>query len=328
VSGHGVQIREVTPGETELRLDRWFQRHFPGVPHGRLQKLLRTGQLRVDGRRAEAGQRLQGGQKVRIPPLAAPPEPAPRPATTRLRPHDDSYIRSLVLHEDSRLFVLAKPAGLAVQGGTGTTRHVDAMLDALSGPAGRPRLVHRLDRDTSGLLVVARDPEAAAFLTRAFRQHRVRKLYWAIVLGRPQGNEGVIDRPLAKAGPAGRERMAEAADGKRARTQWRVVARAGKVGAWMALLPETGRTHQLRVHMAEEGTPILGDGKYGGKAAKPDSAPRGLMLHARELRLPHPDGGEVRLTAPLSPEMKAGFAWLGFADEPLPGNRLADWGPT
>jgi 23S rRNA pseudouridine955/2504/2580 synthase len=317
-----VEIREVGREDGEVRLDRWFHRHFPALTHGRLQKLLRTGQVRVDGKRAKHSQRLVPGQKVRVPPL---PTEAPAPQAPRLRDDDARLIRSLVLHEDERLFVLNKPAGLAVQGGTGTTRHIDAMLEALAGPAGRPRLVHRLDRDTSGLLVVARDAAAAASLGAAFKRHRVKKLYWAIVVGRPPAAEGTVDLALGKKGGEGNERMAEDDSGKKARTRYRVVARAGKVAAWLALVPETGRTHQLRAHCAGLGTPILGDGKYGGKAAKLTGAPAGLMLHARALALPHPDGGRLTLTAALPSHMKDAFAWLGLPREDLPGSRIEDW---
>jgi 23S rRNA pseudouridine955/2504/2580 synthase len=331
----GVELRAVAADEAEIRLDRWFRRHFPELGHGRLQKLLRSGQIRVDGRRAAANARLLAGQSIRIPPLGEPDgKPAPARAEPAVSPKDADWLRSLILHEDTALLVLNKPAGLAVQGGTRTTRHLDGMLGALAAGGERPRLVHRLDRDTSGLLVVARTAAAAAALTAAFRRHRVDKLYWALVVGRPPAADGLIDRPLAKqpgarqAGGWG-ERVGDAADGQPARTRYRTVGRAGKVASWLALQPLTGRTHQLRVHCALLGTPILGDRKYGGPAACPPGAPAGLMLHAREIRLPHPDGGSLALTAPLDPVVRAGFAWLGFEpDSELPGARLADFDPT
>ena len=328
----GVQLRRVGPDEAPVRLDRWFRRHFPELPHARLQRLLRTGQVRVDGRRAEAGNRLDAGQVVRVPPLgdlapAAPAPAMPRPA----RPEDAARLRDMTLYEDGALLVLNKPPGLAVQGGTGTARHVDGMLDALAAEYGeRPRLVHRLDRDTSGLLVVAKTRAVAASLTAAFRRHAVRKLYWALALGRPPKAEGVVDTPLSKRATGRGERVqADEDEGRPARTRYRVIARAGRIGVWLALLPLTGRTHQLRAHCAQLGTPILGDGKYGGAAARPTGAPRGLMLHARELRLPHPDGrSTLRLTAPLPDTVEAGFAWLGFEpDASLPGARLDDLDP-
>ncbi len=323
-----VELRAVAADEAEIRLDRWFHRHFPDLSHDRLQKLLRTGQVRVDGRRAAASARLRAGQSIRVPPLAEPGGPAPKRTEVQISPRDADWLRSLILHEDEVLLVLNKPAGLAVQGGTRTTRHLDGMLAALAGGGERPRLVHRLDRDTSGLLVVARTPAAAANLTEAFRRHRVDKLYWALVVGRPAIADGLIDRPLAKQAGRRGERIASVADGQPARTRYRTVARAGKVASWLALQPLTGRTHQLRVHCALLDTPILGDRKYGGPAAGPVGAPPGLMLHARELRLPHPDGGTLALTAPLDPSVRAGFAWLGFEPDPeLPGARLADFDP-
>jgi 23S rRNA pseudouridine955/2504/2580 synthase len=319
-----VELRTVAAGEAELRLDRWFRRHFPALTHGRLQKLLRTGQVRIDGRRAQASARLAAGQTIRVPPL----EPAPPPSRSQpaVDPSDAAFLRRLILVEDQALIVLNKPEGLAVQGGTGTRRHIDGMLAALATDGERPRLVHRLDRDTSGVLVVAKTAAAAASLTHAFRQHKVEKLYWALVVGRPALADGIIDQPLAKQGGAGRERVEPDEAGRSARTAYRTVARAGKIASWLAMQPLTGRTHQLRAHCAVLGTPILGDRKYGEHGLS--GAPEGLMLHAREIRLPHPDGGELAVTAPPSKTMRAGFAWLGFEpDASLPGATLADFEP-
>jgi 23S rRNA pseudouridine955/2504/2580 synthase len=326
----GVELRAVALDEAEIRLDRWFHRHFPEVSHGRLQKLLRSGQIRVDGHRAAANARLLAGQSIRIPPLAPAADggAVPRRGQAAVSPQDADWLRTRILHQDAALLVLNKPAGLAVQGGTRTPRHLDGMLAALAAGGERPRLVHRLDRDTSGLLVVARTAPAAARLTEAFRRHQVSKLYWALVVGRPPAAEGLIDHALAKQAGSRGERVESAADGQPARTRYRTVARAGKIASWLALQPLTGRTHQLRVHCSLLGTPIQGDRKYGGAAASPAGAPAGLMLHAREIRLPHPDGGSLALTAPLDPAMRAGFAWLGFEPAPdLPGARLADFEP-
>jgi 23S rRNA pseudouridine955/2504/2580 synthase len=324
----GVETRTVGAEEGEVRLDRWFRRHFPEIGHGRLQRLLRTGQVRVDGRRAQANVRLSPGQTIRIPPLPVDqPAPLPAPAVAgRIDPADADWVRSRILFEDHALLVLDKPAGLAVQGGTGTRRHMDGILQAWAAGGERPRLVHRLDRDTSGLLVVAKTAAAAAKLTEAFRRQRVDKLYWALVVGRPPETQGWIDQPLAKQPGRGGERVAASEAGVPARTFYRVVARAGKIATWLALKPLTGRTHQLRAHAALLGTPIVGDGKYGGTKAHPDGAPKGLMLHAREIRLPHPDGGMVEFTAPLSDSVLAGFRWFGFEPDPrLPGARLEDF---
>lgn len=320
----GVEVRAVAAEEAELRLDRWFRRHFPELTHGRLQKLLRSGQIRIDGRRAAAGVRLAAGQQIRVPPLGM--AAAPRPAPAVVEAGDVELLRALILHEDGALMVLNKPAGLAVQGGTGTRRHLDGMLQALAVGGERPRLVHRLDRDTSGLLVVAKSAPAAARLTEAFRQHRVAKLYWALVVGRPALAAGQIDQPLAKQAGGRGERVEAVEDGAAARTRYRTVARAGRIASWLALQPLTGRTHQLRAHCTLLDTPIIGDRKYGGAAACPEGAPSGLMLHAREIRLPHPEGGTLELSAPLSPTLRAGFGWLGFEPDPgLPGAALVDF---
>jgi 23S rRNA pseudouridine955/2504/2580 synthase len=324
-----VETRTVGADEGEVRLDRWFRRHFPEIGHGRLQRLLRTGQVRVDGRRTQASVRLSPGQRIRIPPLpaAAPASVPARRPPERVGAAAAEWLRSHILFEDHALLVLDKPAGLAVQGGTGMRRHIDGMLQAW-GIGERPRLVHRLDRDTSGLLVVAKTAAAATSLTAAFRRHRVDKLYWALVVGRPADAQGSIERPLAKQAGRGGERMMATEAGVAARTASCLVARAGRIASWLALKPLTGRTHQLRAHCALLGSPIIGDGKYGGASAHPTGAPKGLMLHARELRLPHPDGGILELCAPPSKTLLAGFRWLGFEPDPsLPGARLADFDP-
>lgn len=320
-----VQQCHIEHGEADWRFDRWVRHHFPSLGHGQLQKLMRTGQFRLDGKRVQGSERVQPGQAVRVPPL---PEPtaAPLPATRKpgLDAHDIKLARSLVIHDDGEVLVLNKPAGLAVQGGTGTTRHVDGLLEALAEGGQKPRLCHRLDRDTSGILVTARTAKAAGFLTSAFRGHEVRKLYWAVVLGNPRGQDGLIDLALAKRGVV--EKMAPDEDeGKPSRTRWRVIARAAKIAAWMGLMPLTGRTHQLRAHCAAMGWPILGDGKYGGKAAHPNGAPRGLMLHAREIDMPHPSGKRLRVAADIPQGFREGMTWLGLTPEPLAGSRLADW---
>jgi 23S rRNA pseudouridine955/2504/2580 synthase len=311
----GVQTIAVAADDGEIRLDRWFRRHFPGLGHGRLEKLLRTGQIRLDGRRASAGDRLTPGQLIRVPPLGDLSSPPPRPAAAP-RPRDIEIVQRAVVHRDADLIVLNKPAGLAVQGGTNTERHLDQMLDALRfESAERPRLVHRLDRDTSGVLVLARSAASAAKLAQAFRDKRTRKIYWAAVAGLPKPRAGRIDQALAKLpGPAGERVAPDEDEGKRAVTYYRTVAHAGAKIAWLALQPVTGRTHQLRVHCVSLGTPILGDGKYGGAAAHPPGVPnaRQVHLHARAVALPHPSGGELVITAPLPPHMKETWAFFGF----------------
>lgn len=307
-----VELREVEDNDAGMRLDRWFRRNFPGVGHGYLEKLLRTGKIRVDGDRAKAGQRLSAGQRIRVPPIDVDVTTPPAPSVT---PSDRAFIRSRILHQDQDIIVIDKPAGLAVQGGSKTHRHIDAMLDALRLDAvERPRLVHRLDRDTSGVLVLARTAAVARVLGQAFRSRKVRKIYWALVVGRPSGNQGRICVPLAKRGSAGNERMAPAIQrGKPALTEYTVVDSAGHTSAWLALMPSTGRTHQLRVHCAALGTPILGDGKYGRAAAFLPGVARRLHLHAREIAMTGlASGKDLVLRAPLPDELRNSWHHFGF----------------
>lgn len=324
-----VQTRAVTGDEAGLRLDRWFQRHFPELSHGALQKLLRTGQVRLDGKRAEGKDRVEPGQTVRLPPgVTAPPagaaerpEPRPRPAVSD---RDAAEIQKMVIHRDDWAIALNKPPGLAVQGGSGTEKHIDGMLDALRfGYEERPRLVHRLDKDTSGLLLIARNGQAAKRLSESFRDRETEKLYWAIVVGMPPKNEGAINLPLAKR-PGARDRETMQVDeenGQKALTHFRVLDHAGNRAALLALWPRTGRTHQLRVHCAAIGCPILGDRKYGGEeallSAVADS--RRLHLHARRLTLPHPSGkGELSVEAELPAHFRRTLDAFGFSPRQSP----------
>jgi 23S rRNA pseudouridine955/2504/2580 synthase len=320
-----VEIKKVSAEDAEIRLDRWFKRHFPQLGHGRLEKLLRTGQIRLDGKRASAGDRVAAGQEVRVPPL--PDDgPLPRPAY-RPKPQDIAQIERAILYRDDDVIAIDKPPGLAVQGGTATEHHLDGMLDGLRfGAAERPRLVHRLDKDTSGVLVLARSAAAARFLTAAFRDKDTQKIYWAAVVGSPKPRQGRIDKRLAKLpGPAG-ERVVADEEGKRAVTDYRTVAHAGDKIAWVALNPITGRTHQIRAHLAAIGTPILGDGKYGAAAAHPAGVPdaRKLHLHARALSLPRANGGALRIVAPLPAHMKRTWKFFGF-DESDERDPFADF---
>jgi 23S rRNA pseudouridine955/2504/2580 synthase len=324
----GVQLLTVGDDEAGLRLDRWFKQRFPALGHGRLEKLLRTGQVRVDGRRAKSGTRLEAGQSVRVPPL---PEPAAAPAVRRTSvpaERDLEALRRAVLYRDDWVIAIDKPAGLAVQGGTGQHRHLDAMLEALRFDAeAPPRLVHRLDKDTSGVLLLARTPRAARALTAAFHGKAVRKLYWAAVAGVPKRAFGRVSVALGKRAGRDGEKVGATEAGKTAVTLYQVAARRGKAAAWLVLAPLTGRTHQLRVHCAVLGHPILGDGKYGGRDAFPqgrDGAPlaRRLQLHAREIACPHPaDGTTLRITAPLPPHMAEAWTALGF--DPAAGEAAA-----
>lgn len=306
-------------GESDglLRLDRWFRRHYPGLTHGRLEQLLRLGRIRVDGKRAKAGERVSPGMEIRVPDEASV-RGAPLITTpSRVRPQDAAMLRDCVIHRDEHAIVLNKPAGLAVQGGTNTERHIDGLLDALRfDGAERPRLVHRLDKDTSGVLLIARSAAAAAFFTRAFRDKAARKIYWAVVSGVPTPAQGRIDLALAKRGGRGRERVhADDATGKDAVTYYRVLDHAGSRASFLALLPLTGRTHQLRAHCAALGTPILGDGKYGGAAAHLPGgvAAHRLGLHAASIDMPHPAGGRLRLSAPPPSHIEQMLEFFGFA---------------
>lgn len=307
----------VTQEEDGVRLDRWFKRRFPMLTHGRLEKLLRTGQVRVDGARAKANVRLEAGQVVRVPPLGEEAaKPAPKPERS-VSDKDAEFVRSLVIHKDKSVLVLNKPAGLAVQGGTKTERHLDGMLDALAFEGERPRLVHRLDRDTSGVLVLARTARAAASLARAFKQKDARKIYWALVVGVPVPRQGTIDLALTKQGGPRAERVFAAEKGdenaRDAATHFSTVAMAAHKLAWVAFMPLTGRTHQIRAHAAAISTPIVGDGKYGGVNAHPGGEiPRKLHLHARSIDIAHPDGGRLFIEADLPPHMKASWKLLGF----------------
>lgn len=318
-----VETRTVSADETDIRLDRWFKRHYPDVTHIHLQKLLRTGQVRVEGKRAEANTRLEAGQSIRIPPLQAPPPPAPgeegrvKTAKPLLTEKEAAALRARVLYRDADVLVFDKPAGLAVQGGTGTSKHLDAMLDALTFDAQeRPRLVHRLDRDTSGALVLARNVWAAGKLTEMFRGKDIRKIYWAATVGTPKPFQGKIDLALAKHPGSRGERVADENEPSlRAITVYSVLENAGTRAAFVAMWPRTGRTHQLRVHMAGLGTPILGDGKYAGQDAflSGTELPRQVHLHARRIILPHPRGkGWIDATAPLPDHMLKTWAYFGF----------------
>ncbi|MFQ3623808.1 MAG: RluA family pseudouridine synthase [Acetobacteraceae bacterium] len=313
----GVTTRTVAEGEGELRLDRWFRRHFPALTHGALAKLLRTGQIRVDGKRAETGTRLSPGQTIRVPPLPERETPAPRrPTEVDERAAKDLARR--ILYRDGSVIVLDKPFGLPVQGGPGITRSLDHLLDALRFDAEeRPRLVHRLDRDTTGVLVLARTAAAASRLAAAFRSRAAEKTYWAVTVGVPTPREGRIDAPVAKrAGERGeRVALADAADRDAARavTDYAVRDAAARRAAWVELRPLTGRTHQLRVHCAALLCPILGDAKYAGAGAMLAGFPELLHLHARGLSIPHPEGGRLTVEAPLPPHLRETFAMLGFA---------------
>jgi 23S rRNA pseudouridine955/2504/2580 synthase len=312
------QVRQftVTDEDDGIRLDRWFKRNLPEANFTVVARMARTGQLRVDGKRATPGDRIVAGQVIRVPPIEQEAAPAPKRTRKPMSEDEIAFARSMVISEDPAAIVLNKPPGLATQGGTGTTEHVDGLLGGLvAEDAARPKLVHRLDKDTSGALLVARTARAAAFFSKAFSNRTARKIYWAVVIGVPSIDDGIVDLPLAKQPGTGGEKMHvdESEAGQVARTRYRVVERAGNRAAFVELQPFTGRTHQLRVHMAAIGHPIVGDGKYAGQEAfLTGSISRKLHLHARRLRIDHPDGGRIDVTAEPPEHFAATLASLGF----------------
>ena len=320
----GIRQFNVGYDDDGIRLDRWFKRHLPDTSFTTVAKWARTGQLRVDGARATPGDRIKAGQTLRVPP----PEPevqdetgavVAKPKRERVPLSEDqiAFAREMVIHKDLQALVLNKPPGLATQGGTKTAEHVDGLLDALQYDAeGRPKLVHRLDKDTSGALLVARTSRAAAFFAKAFSGRTARKVYWALVVGVPSIEDGMVDLPIAKQPGTGGEKMhVDEENGQAARSRYRVIERAGNRCAWVELQPFTGRTHQLRVHMAAIGHPIVGDGKYGGAAAfLTGGISRKMHLHARRIRVDHPDGGSIDETASLPTHFAESLASLGFEE--------------
>jgi 23S rRNA pseudouridine955/2504/2580 synthase len=331
--GLGVTTATVSEDESGMRVDRWFKRRYPSLALSHLAKICRKGEVRVDGKRVETSTRLEDGQTVRVPPLRI--EPPASPAVKRARPEDAAAIREMTLFEDKDLMVLNKPFGLATQGGSGQTRHIDGMLAALAKGDSRPVLVHRLDRDTCGVLLVAKSRRMAADLGEIFRSRQATKIYWALVEGVPKPAQGRISLYLAK-GPGmekarggGRElekmRIAKhgEADAQHSLTYYAIVDKVAPRCAWLSMKPLTGRTHQLRAHAEAIGHPIFGDPKYGHRPedevrrrdplrAMPDGLERKLHLLARRLVLPHPGGGTLDVTAPLPEHMKKSWALFGF----------------
>jgi 23S rRNA pseudouridine955/2504/2580 synthase len=341
-----VQILTVAGDEGEQRLDRWFKRRFPHVTQGAVEKMCRTGQLRVDGGRVKASDRVAPGMEIRVPPL--PEGEAPRPVESRMAKTDAGMIQEAVLWQDEHMIVLNKPAGLPSQGGSGQgERHVDALAEALKfGYKEKPKLVHRLDKDTSGVLLLARTDRVARALSEALRHREARKIYWAVVAGVPHPRQGSIKFGLVKAPGRGRggegekmlcvhpSRLAETEGAKRAQTDYFTLWFLGARLSWMALEPVTGRTHQLRAHMAEIGHPILGDGKYGGSgqenpgdgwgAASGGDISRKLHLHARSLTIEHPiTKAMMTFTAPLPDHMARTWKLMDWKETDVPADPFA-----
>jgi 23S rRNA pseudouridine955/2504/2580 synthase len=310
-----VQTLKVTDDEADMRLDRWFKKHFAHVPHGMVEKLLRKGQIRVEGGRVKGDRRLAQGEEVRVPPL---PDPGAVKESPPLSAEDARYARSLVIYQDKTLIALNKPHGLAVQGGSKTTRHVDRLLDAFGKGDQKPRLVHRLDKDTSGVLIVAKTAQSAKALSRLFQTRDLKKTYWGVALGLITPKAGEIKGFMRKAaGPDGdRELMVAARHGDdgahHAITRYAVADNAARKVSWLALRPETGRTHQLRVHLAAAGHAILGDGKYMCDIPAPEGLSHRLHLHARKIEIPQEGKRPLVIEAPLPPHMIETFNTLGF----------------
>ncbi|ERL47134.1 Propionyl-CoA carboxylase alpha subunit protein [Candidatus Micropelagos thuwalensis] len=326
----GVQHLQVQPDQAGMRLDRWFRSLFPHISHIQLEKLLRKGQIRVDGGRAKSSLRLEAWQMIRVPPLVTPDQSKQRAKQEKraVPLHLQDMILKSIIYEDADVIALNKPSGLAVQGGSKTDWHVDALLDVLADKGERPRLVHRLDRDTSGVLLLAKHRKAASALTKAFAERETRKIYWALVHGVPRPEQGDIKLKLVKrAAGDGNERVRPAEDhdkeAMKAITRFSVVSRAGQVFSWVAFMPITGRTHQIRAHALAIGHPLVGDNKYtlpeietGGEL------PNKLHLHARMIDMPHPSGGRLIVAADLQAHMAESWGLLGFEsndyEDPFP----------
>lgn len=332
VAASSAEARQFTVelDDDGTRLDRWFHRHLPDVNFNLVSRWARTGQVRLDGKRVGPGDRIATGQTIRIPPSEPDIErPAARAAPRTLTDDQIAYAQQMVIHRDRAALVINKPPGLATQGGTRTHEHVDGLGEALmfDSPV-RPRLVHRLDKDTSGVLLLARTPGSAAYFAKRFAGRNAKKIYWALIVGVPDIYSGLIELPLAKQPGTGGEKMhVDEENGQPSRTAYQVIERAGSRAAWVALQPFTGRTHQLRVHMAAIGHPIVGDGKYGGQNAfLTGTISRKMHLHARRLRIAHPDGPALDVTADLPEHFADSMQNLGF-DLALGDTAFADEAP-
>lgn len=343
----GVQIIEIDEDGQDQRLDRWFRTRFAHITQGRIEKMCRKGEIRLDGGRVKASTRLETGQSIRVPPMPESSAPV-RSHQPEVSKADAEFIRDCVIYRDDHIIALNKPPGLAVQGGTKQSRHVDGMSDALRfGLDARPKLVHRLDKDTSGVFILARTGRAASGLARAFQSRKTRKLYWAVVAGVPSPKMGTIRYGLVKQaghGPHGAgekmvcvhpDQIDQIPDARRATTDYRVLESAAQRASWVALAPITGRTHQLRAHMAEIGAPIVGDGKYGNNTQTNEGdgwgaqlggdISRKLHLHARTIRLTHPvSGANLEITAPLPEHMKNTWEIMGWDSSEVPEDPFSD----
>ena len=326
--GTGVQTLTVTGDDNDTRIDKWFWRHFPGLGKTMLYKLMRKGQVRLNGGRVKPDTRVFAGYEVRVPPMPAeayqPKVVVERPLTSEERAKKRAALQKITLYEDRDVLVLNKPFGLATQGGSKVKRHVDGMIAILETDKVKPKLVHRLDRETSGVLMVAKNAAAARALGRSLKSRDVQKFYWALVAPTPQMNDGIIEARIAK-GPArgGEYMMVNDEEGKYSKTEFWIVEKAFRKAAWLLMKPETGRTHQLRVHAQLMGSHIIGDSKYGPEEPleiEDLSHADKLHLHARRVICPHPNGRDViDVTAPLPPHMAESFTYFGFDENVAEG---------
>ena len=312
--GSGVQKVLVTEDDNGARIDRWFKRHFPQITFGKLQKMMRKGDVRLNGKRVKGKEIVEVGMEVRVPPINGELKEKPREDTYHMTKAEIAEVQSWVIHMDKHVIVINKPAGLATQGGTGITKHLDGMLDALTyEKENKPKLVHRLDKDTSGAMLLARSANAAGILAKSFQSRETDKRYWAVVIGTPNPKEGRIALKMDRVSNKSGERMVVTDDGKKSLTDYEVVDAALHTASWLTLKPHTGRKHQLRLHCAEIGHPIVGDSKYGGpESYLSGNISRKMHLHSHFIDFPHPDGGRMKVVAPLNEHMAATFDTLGF----------------
>ena len=320
MSGTGVQTIIVTKDDDDTRLDKWFWRHFPGLGKNMLYKLMRKGQVRLNGGRVKPDTRVFTGNEVRVPPMPAEayqPKTAERQMSSEERAKKRSELKDMTLYEDGDILVLNKPYGLATQGGSKVKRHVDGLIQVLANDKVKPKLVHRLDRETSGVLLIAKNAAAARALGRSLKSRDVEKYYWALVAPTPKMDDGVIEARIAKGAARGGEyMMVNDEDGKYSKTEYWIVEKAFRKAAWLLMKPETGRTHQLRIHAQLMGSPIIGDSKYAAEEPieiEDLNNVDKLHLHARRLVIPHPNGHSViDVTAPLPPHIAESFTYFGF----------------
>ena len=305
-----VKIITVEEKDSDSRLDRWFHRYYPQLSHGTLEKMLRGKNIKVNNAKAKADLRLKAGDLIRVPPMPTQEEKKEHSLSQK----DIDFIKSLVLYQDKDMIALNKPAGLAVQGGSKTTRHIDGMLAAFETNKERPRLVHRLDKETAGVLIIARTVKSAAYLTKTFADKQTHKIYWALVHNCPEKMQGIIEKPLLKkANPNANEQVVvDEQNGQYAKTVYEVVDTTGNF-SWIRLMPLTGRTHQLRVHLASIGCPIIGDEKYKGNYV--DGLEKKMYLLAKAIRIPLPNGKFLKIDAPTPDYMKKSFAFFKFNDK-------------